>query len=243
MGIYKLIFLLFLNALSLLMCCSRDKFHILVITGGHDFERASFFKMMDGYTDVRYQEMSHPQANAQLGSQAVKTCDAMVFYDMNQDISAEQKALFMDLLKQGKGMVFLHHSLASYQQWDEFAKIRGGRYHLEPGRFAGMDLPASTYRHDVDIAVKITDPSHPVTKGLVDFTIHDEVYGQFSVLPGVTPLLTTDHPESSPVIAWTHRYENSRIIYIQLGHDHVAYENAAFKKLAHQAVLWACANP
>lgn len=32
--------------------------------------------------------------------------------------------------QEGKGLVALHHCLASFQDWDEYPKIIGGRYHL-----------------------------------------------------------------------------------------------------------------
>ena len=79
---------------------------------------------------------------------------------------------------------------------------------------------------------------HPVTDGLDDFIIHDEVYGGFNVLPTVQPLLSTDHPESGKVIAWTNNYGKSRIIYIQLGHDHNSYRDPNYRRLIQQSIEW-----
>jgi type 1 glutamine amidotransferase len=146
------------------------------------------------------------------------------------------------LLNGGKGLVVLHHALANYQEWDEFEKIAGGRYHTQPYTRDGKQHPASTYRHGVDISVHVADPDHPVTAGLEDFTIHDEVYGGFSVQPTVHALLTTDHPESSETLAWTNEYGKSRIVTIQLGHDAHAYENPNYRKLVQQAIRWVAAE-
>jgi hypothetical protein len=129
--------------------------------------------------------------------------------------------------------VFLHHSLVSYQEWDEFENIIGGRYFL-----SGLEQDSSTYRHDVDIPVRVIHKDHPVTKGIDDFMIHDEVYGNFKVLPGVQALLSTTHPESGKIIGWTNIYGNSRIVYLQLGHDHYAYENPNYRRLLKQAITW-----
>lgn len=204
---------------------------ILIVTGGHDFDRISLFKMFDSFPEISYTELMHPSANLQLGKIDPNTYDAVVFYDMPKTISETEKESYHKLLKAGKGLVFLHHSLASYQQWDEYKNIIGGKYHEE------QNSPlSSTYQHDVTFKVKIKDPSHPVTKGINDFEILDEVYGNTEVLPEVTPLLVTDNPLSSKIIGWTHQLGNSRIVYIEPGHDKNAYFNPGYQKLIRQAI-------
>lgn len=179
----KLLILCVLSMVSISL--SAKKLNGIVITGGHDFDRDSFFEMFNSYNDLVYTELKHPEANLQLGRLDLNSFDAVVFYDMPKSISAEEKECYHKLLKAGKGLVFLHHSLASYQNWDEFKSIVGGKYHEE------QNTPqSSTYQHDVDFKVKVEAPSHPVTRGIPDFEIHDEVYGNTEVLPDVIPLLT-----------------------------------------------------
>jgi hypothetical protein len=150
---------------------------------------------------------------------------------MPKTISETEKESYYKLLKLGKGMVFLHHSLASYPEWDEFKTIIGGKYHEE------QNSPAtSTYQHDVIFKVMILNQKHPVTRGISDFDILDEVYGNTEVLPFVVPLLTTDHSLSSKLIGWTLKKENSRIVYLQPGHDKSGYFNSNYQKLVRQAI-------
>jgi hypothetical protein len=152
---------------------------------------------------------------------------------MPKSISELEKETYSKLLKAGKGLVFLHHSLASYQNWEEFKTIIGGKYHKE------QNTPqSSTYQHDVDFKVKIMNQKSPVTEGVSDFDIHDEVYGNTEVLQEAGPILSTDHPLSSKVIGWIHRKENSRIVYIQPGHDKSAYTNHSYRKLVLQAIQY-----
>lgn len=226
---FKLLFISILIAASIPV--SAKKLNILVVTGGHDFERKSFFEMFDTFQNISYTELKHPEANAQLGTIDPNTFDAVVFYDMPKTISETEKESYSKLLKLGKGLVFLHHSQCSYQQWDEYKTIVGGKYH------EGKNTPqSSTYQHDVTFTVKIADTKHPVTKGIKDFEILDEVYGNTEVLPGVIPLLTTDHPQSTKTIGWTHQKENSRIVYIQPGHDKNGWLNPNYQKLIRQAI-------
>lgn len=234
---------LLLCSMMMFSTCSTEKqkttqMQVLVVTGGHGFERDAFFRIIESYSDIEYKELVQPEANQFYSSPSIKEYDALVLYDMVQEITDEQKKAFIRLLENGKGVVFLHHSLASYQDWDEFEKIIGGRYLLESKSKDGEEYPASTFKHDVDVPVKIIDVKHPVTKGMSDFIIHDEVYGYFKVLPQVHPLLSTTHSESGKIIGWTNHYGNSRIVYIQLGHDHQAYGDHNYRRLVRQAIEW-----
>ena len=134
-------------------------------------------------------------------------------------------------------MIFLHHSLVSYQNWPEFIKIVGGQYHTHPVVVNGDTLKAS-YDHDVNIPVKVENKKHPVTRGIPDFEIVDEVYGGVEILPQVNPLLSTTHPKSMCYLAWINHYGNSDVIYIQLGHGPSGYSNPNYRKLIQQAIEW-----
>ena len=94
------------------------------------------------------------------------------------------------------------------------------------------------YQHDVDVPVTIVAKDHPVTAGLNDFTIHDEIYWGFRVGSSVTPLLTTAHPRSGKPLAWTRTQGKSRVVYLQLGHDHLAYQNPNFRQLIARSIRW-----
>lgn len=211
---------------------------VLIVTGGHDFEREPFFEMFKSFEGITFEEVQHPNAHARLTPEASRGYDVVVLYDMWQPISEESQAAFVKLSRNGKGLVALHHSLASYQLWDEYRNIIGGRWYTEKWKQNGVERPPSTFQHDVQFKVHIVDSKHPVTRGIQDFNIRDETYGNFEVLPKVKPLLTTDEPTSNRVIAWAHTYGRSRVVYIQLGHDHYAYENPSYRRLVLQAIRW-----
>jgi type 1 glutamine amidotransferase len=102
----------------------------------------------------------------------------------------------------------------------------------------GMEQPASTYTYNVEVNVKVSELRHPVTNGVADFRIVDEVYGNMEILPTVHPLLLTDEPKSSPLVGWVNQYGNSRIVTLTLGHDKQAWENPAFIQILSQAIQW-----
>src|SRR5262245_36017316 len=241
---------LFASLLTLGLLCSvpvigadstksaTSKIRVLVVTGGHDFENEAFFRLFKDNPDITYQAVEHPNAHALLKADAAKAFDVLVAYDMHQEITEEAKADVVARLKEGKGLVVLHHAIASYQHWPEYWKIIGARYYLQKTTVDGVEKARSAYKHGMHFTIHVADPNHPVTKGVKDFEIHDETYKWFDVFADCHPLLTTEEPESNKVIGWTKTYEAARVVYLQSGHDHFAYENPNYQQILRQAIRW-----
>lgn len=213
------------------------KIRVLIVTGGHGFKHKPFYDVFNSIPSIVYDSLVQPEANALIASAEVSRYDVLLFYDMFDAITPAQQNAYVALLNKGASMIFLHHALVSYQDWPEFIRIVGGQYHTHPVAVKGDTLKAN-YEHDVTIPVKVEDKDHPVTRGIRDFEIFDEVYGDVEILPGVKPLLSTTHPKSMRYLAWINRYGKSDVIYIQLGHGPSAFSNPSFRKLMGQAIEW-----
>ena len=243
-----LVFVLFLVAASRPMfgadgaVAAKSKVRVLLIFGGHEFETNRFWQVFQDNPDITYKAIQHPEAQAWFTAERAREYDVLVFYDMFQTISDQAKTDLVNRLKEGKGLVALHHCLASFQSWDEYKNIIGGRYHLQKWTQNGVEKPGSTYLHDVDFTVHVADPNHSVTLGVKDFPIHDETYGGFEVAPDSHVLLTTDAPTSGQSIGWTKSYGKARVVYLELGHDHQAYENPNYRRLVRQAINWTASH-
>ena len=214
------------------------RIRVLVITGGHGFEKAPFFKLFEDNPDISFQAVEHPHAHALFKADAAKEYDVIVLYDMHQEITDEAKADFVARLKEGKGLVVLHHAIADYQEWPEYWKIIGARYYLKKTVVNRVEKARSAYKDGVHFKIHVADPKHPVTRGVQDYEIHDETYKLFDVAKDAHPLLTTDEPLSNPVVAWAKTYKAARVVYMQSGHDHFAYENPAYVQILRQAIAW-----
>jgi len=211
---------------------------VLLITGGHGFEQGPFFKMFDELPGVVCRKAAYPQAAALLKPGLEKECDVIVMYDMVKAITPEQQQAFVALLNRGIGLVLLHHNLAAHEDWPEFTKIRGGRYFLKAGTVDGKAYPPSTFAEGQTVNVIVADRSHFITKGLADYTLHDEIYAGCYVSPAVHVLLKTDHPKSCPDLAWAHTYGKSRVFYLMSGHDHQAWANPNFREILLRGIRW-----
>jgi hypothetical protein len=192
--------------------------------------------------NITYQVVELPAAYDMFLPENRNKYDVLVFYHMWQKISDEQATILADCIREGKPLVALHHSICAYDDWPEYFNIIGGKYFHKPTVVKGEKYPACTYIHDLHFKVRIVDPENPVTKGLTDFEIFDETYKGYYVEEGITPLLTTDEPSSTPVIGWCKTYGKARIVTLQSGHDAPTFENPNYRKLLKQSIEWVYNN-
>ena len=212
---------------------------VLVVTGGHGFDEPEFRALFAALTelDVTFHDLKDESEVFEDISDW--PYDVLVLYNMSQKISDKRKENFLSLLEKGVGLVVLHHAIAAFNDWPEYWKIIGARYFLKDTEVDGENVPASTYRHDVDIPCKIEDPAHPVTAGLKDFVVRDETYKGFLVEPDNHLLVSEDHPDAQREAAWTRQYRNAKVCYIQLGHDKLSFGDDKYRTLVRQAIQWA----
>jgi hypothetical protein len=222
-------------ALVILSGCHRPA-RILVVTGGHDFDTAEFYNLFASLENSTFDTVSHPRAMEILATGETDRYNVVVFYDYIPDMPLKDSLVFLRLTHKGMPMLFLHHSLCNFQNWDGYRQMVGGKYTIP--EFQSDSTLHSGYRHDIDIPVKVLDPNHPVTEGVDDFVIHDEGYSNIRINKDVHPLLGTTHADCAPLLAWVNRYQNSTCLYLMLGHDSVAYANENFRILLYNSIQW-----
>lgn len=231
------LFLVAAFLVAVLQACNINtgkQLKVMVVAGGHAFDTTEFVEMFDALGEITYDTVMQPRANLMIAEGETGAYDVIVFYDMWPEADSAVRAGYQQLLEKGTGMVFLHHSLVSYQQWVEFANIVGGRYH-SPKSYVDSSR-YSTFKHDIEMDIRVVQPDHPVAQGVADFTILDEGYGNIEVKGDVQVLLETNHPAASGKIGWATTYRNSKIVYLMPGHDKHAYENENFRKLIANAI-------
>jgi type 1 glutamine amidotransferase len=216
-----------------------DPIKVVVVTGGHGFEHEPFFKLFQGYGDIQYVEAAQKDHSELFEDTSNWDYDVIVLYNMSQNISPKRQENFKALLKRGVGLVGLHHAEGAFNTWEDYRQIIGARYPLKPQEIDGVQYAQGTYDHDMDMNVKIADREHPITKGMSDFTIHDETYKGIWFAKDNHVLLTTDHPKSDPTICWVRPSGDNRTVFLQLGHDSKAYANPNYRQLIIRSIRWA----
>lgn len=230
-------------ALTLLGCLAAtaadSKLKVLLVTGGHGYATNEFMDVFQKNAGIDFTHAVQARnSSTAYDREDLLSYDCIVLYDMMQGITDAQKARLLAVLDRGIGLVVTHHALVSYQAWPEFEKIVGGTYPESQDKKGGVSDKLG-YQHDVDMPIVIVAKDHPVTRGLSDFTINDEIYWGFRVSPDVTTLVATTQPKSGKPIAWAHKVRNSRVLYLQLGHGPLAYKNENYRKLLAQSIRWA----
>lgn len=218
---------------------SDGPIRVMVITGGHDFDRDAFFGMWNSMQGITWKETQHPSAFAIFKPENHTDIDVFVFYDSPTTISDEAKADLVQLVRSGKPVLFMHHALCSYSDWSEFPQIIGSQYVRKTYSDKGVTYPPSEYKHDVNQKIRVSGKRHAITRGVSDFEIIDETYGKMRIFPGNKVLLTSDSPIATPPVLWTRKYGKGQVVSFQLGHDGKAFANPAFRQLLLQSVEYA----
>ncbi len=207
---------------------------LLVVTGGGTYENSIFlvFDRLDGI------QWTHATSDTEAFKEDIRgQYDVVLFYNLSESLSEPARTNLVNLVEGGKGLVIMHHALASYNTWEWWYKeVVGGRYLTAPDG----DQPASTYRMGEEI-IALPTKEHPITSRLGGFPIHlyDETYKGLWISPEVEVLLRTGLSTSDGPVVWVSPYEQSRVVVIQPGHASGAHLNLGFRFVLRDAIWWA----
>ena len=267
---------------------------VLLVTKGHPFKKNEFFTMFDDLVAdkescvTEYTHVEQPAAQHLFHPDTAKNWDVFVMYDMpgiefnrpSTEPSTSDPVKFHDppewykngsrsLLEEGKGMIFLHHAIAGWPTWEDWAHVIGGRFHYQPGTLAGVEYPDSGYRHNVTHSIEVVENGHPIVEGLPEtFEFTDEVYLAPVLEGNVDPILRSnfsyesknfysadlairgkgdsnegwEHPRTSNLVGWVKHAGNSPVAYLQFGDGPGQYAEPLFQKMISNAILWASAE-
>jgi type 1 glutamine amidotransferase len=156
---------------------------------------------------------------------------------MHNEIGDEYRQHLREFVENGGGVVSTHHAIVNYTSWPWWhQKVTGGKYF--PKETGGHK--ASKFVEGTDIVtMPVEGVKHPVLQGVGPIVAHDEAYRDMWFAPGITVLMETDHPENDRPVVYVGPTEEFRSIYIQLGHSAETFHHAGYRRLVHNAILWA----
>ena len=154
----------------------------------------------------------------------------------------------LDFVRAGKGVVMYHFAVAAFAGWEEYEKMSGGNWRPGQGHHSAAH----------DFTVDITDPDHPITRGLRKSFPQpkDELYANLKWQPADTyHVLATaydDHalyqgkarqpipgPGKNEPMLWTLQCGQGRVFANMLGHDAPAVNTPAFVITFTRGAEWA----
>lgn len=165
---------------------------------------------------------------------ALKNYDVIAFMLYNKSLpmlSDTGKENLINFVKQGKGFYVQHLGSASYADWKEFGKLCGRHWVMGTSGHG----PRSVFE------CQIAKSDHPITKGLKDFKISDELYSKLQGDEEIEVLVSADSDWSKQTepLVFVRSYGKGRSVHNALGHDAKAITNDSCRVLIARGVEWA----
>jgi hypothetical protein len=131
-------------------------------------------------------------------------------------------------VERGGRLLALHTALVSFDDWPGWAEVIGGAW----------DWSRSSHPPVGEVSVHC-DPNSPVTTGLEDFTIADEVYIGLGLRAGnqVVATASADGVDPQPA-SWVRPVGAGRVATSTLGHDLRSLDDPAHRALLGRLIDW-----
>jgi type 1 glutamine amidotransferase len=217
---------------------------VLLLSGGqrqHHGYRDQAFYLSELLENTGRYEVTMAEEAAILETPALRKYDLIIAHADRRDpefkfTKGQQQAL-LDYVRDGGGYVSIHAANNAAPDW-----LPGWRAMLG-GVFSHVGLPDGKVRKGAYV-VRIADRSSPITKGLDDFPLRDELYYHMQMEPGIAPLATVEHDGTPWPVAWTRGFGEGKVFHLVLGHRDFGpgkddpVRNPSLGRLLLQGVDW-----
>ncbi len=140
-----------------------------------------------------------------------------------------------DFVAGGKGFALFHAAGTPFQNWPEYQQIVGSTW----------DLATTGHGAIHTFKVTIADRSHPITRGMGDFDIRDELWHRTRKQPNIQVLCKAFSSKESQgsgefeVVAHCQPFGKGRCFNLVLGHDAETMQNPNWQALMLRGIEWA----
>ncbi len=191
---------------------------VLLLTGGareHHGYRDQAFYLASMLEDTGRYRVTICEDAAVLTTPSIKNYRILIVNADRRDLefkfSEDQQKALLAAVKSGLGYVSIHGADNAAPDWlPEWREMLGGI-------FSHKGLPDGKTRKGT-YTVKIASAASPITAGLKDFPIKDELYYHMQMQKGVEPLATVQLDGADWPVAWTRNYGEGRVFHTPLGH-------------------------
>ena len=212
------------RALSITGCPMRTMLKILILLGGgyHDFKEGG--RIIEELLRKRGIEFDTVWDKSVLKDLPRSEYKAVLLYTQGGKLTGEEERGLLEFIRSGGGYAGIHSASDSFKENTEYIKLVGAYFVRHP--------PVQ------QLNIKVVDRTHPITRGLSDFTTVDELYIQEHVSDKHV-LLEAHLEDIVEPVCWVRNYGEGRVFYISLGHDPNAISNENFQEVLVRGIKWA----
>ncbi|MEX2567924.1 MAG: PVC-type heme-binding CxxCH protein [Cyclobacteriaceae bacterium] len=159
-----------------------------------------------------------------LNEENLRLYDGLMIYANHDEITAEQEKALKDYVEGGKALIPLHSASFCFRNSDWFVETVGGQF---------------SSHGTGDFTATITDPAHPIMKGIAEFETWDETYVHSRLNEDMTVLMERVDGDHREPYTWIREQGTGRVFYTAYGHDERTWGQPQFQELVSNGVLWA----
>jgi hypothetical protein len=172
-----------------------------------------------------------------LESDALGHADVVANYTTDQQLTSAQAARLLIRVTDGTGFAGIHSATVTFRETEDYGSLIGSVLVRHP-RFG-------------EVGVRITDADHPITRGLSDFSVPDELYvirsvrgdfDRYRVLATAEATHRRDPAEMRDGVqpsTYVKSFGTGRVFYTGLGHDQRCFETPHFRTIVGRGIAWA----
>jgi uncharacterized protein len=221
---------------------------VFLLSGGqrqHHGYRDQAFYLASVLENTGRFEVTIGEDAAILETPAIRKYDLIIVNADRRDpefkYTQSQQEAILEFVRSGHGYVSIHGADNAAADWLPAWKEMLG------GVFSHLGLPDGKTKKG-SFTVKIVETSSPITRGIEDFPIKDELYYQLQMMPDVQPLATIEYQGNAWPVAWTRTYGKGRVFHTTMGHRDFGPDkddplrDSNLSRLVVQGIEWVAAG-
>ena len=140
-------------------------------------------------------------------------------------MTPDQERAIVDFVEGGGGLLALHNATGLYPEGGPYLNLLGGTYDGHG--------PLERFR------VMVTDPLHPITRGVVEYEVADEQHTPIPDRHKVNIFLESLSAEGVVAAAgWAYEVGKGRVCYLANGHTRESLLHPMVQRLMQNAMRW-----
>ena len=146
-------------------------------------------------------------------------------------VTDEEVALVDRYVRSGGGLLALHAAVICFDAHPAWRRLCGASWNWARSSHPPLGL--------AKVGVTLSGRSHPLTEGIDDFLIRDEIYGFLDEDDDIDPLLAGAHGGREHPLLWARKVGQGRVVTDVLGHGVESLSHPSHHTILSRVASWA----